>query len=50
VSSIQDSVQYLFDRPGTYFPSVRVVTHHTGDRHDRHGRVMRLAPCRVVVQ
>jgi hypothetical protein len=50
VSSILDSVQHVFDQPGTYFPSVRVVTHHTGDRVDRHGRVMNLARCRVVVQ
>ena len=50
VKSIQDSVQHVFDQPGTYFPSIRVVTHHTGDSDDRHGRVMNLARCRVVVQ
>ena len=37
------------DKPGTYFPSVRVTTHRDGDVHASQRRVVNLGRARVVV-
>jgi hypothetical protein len=43
------SVTHRFDRPGTYFPSVRVTAHREGDVAAVHRRQTNLARVRVVV-
>jgi hypothetical protein len=43
------SATYRFDRPGTYFPSVRVTVHREGDVAAVHRRQINLARVRVVV-
>ncbi|MDB5395180.1 MAG: hypothetical protein JWM91_2686 [Rhodospirillales bacterium] len=43
------SVTHRFDRPGTYFPSVRVTAHREGDVEAVHRRQINLARVRVVV-
>jgi hypothetical protein len=43
------TVIHRFDRPGTYFPSVRVAAHREGDVAAVHRRQLNLARVRVVV-
>ncbi len=43
------TASHAFERPGTYFPSVRVTAHRDGDRDAADCRVTNLARVRVVV-
>jgi hypothetical protein len=43
-------VRHAFDRPGTYFPAVRVTAQRQGDASSPHGRIMNLGRVRVVVR
>jgi hypothetical protein len=43
------ATEHAFDRPGTYFPAVRVSSHRDGDTDDRTRRIENLARVRVVV-
>ncbi len=40
---------FRFDRPGTYFPTLRVHSHRDGDPAAKHARIPNLARVRVVV-
>ncbi len=39
----------VFERPGTYFPAVRITSQRAGDTAARHGRVQNLGRVRVIV-
>jgi hypothetical protein len=41
--------RFAFERPGTYFPTVRVTANRDRDTNSRYGRVYNLARSRVVV-
>ncbi|HVN51001.1 MAG TPA: hypothetical protein VMT43_06185 [Acidimicrobiales bacterium] len=43
------SVTHTFDRPGTYFPALRVTTQRLGDAETPYARVQNLGRVRVVV-
>jgi hypothetical protein len=42
-------LQHVYERPGTYFPGVRVTSHRRGDVRATSGRIANLARARVVV-
>lgn len=49
-SSLRLSTAYTFDRPGTYFPSVKVSSNRTGDVGDDRRLIVNLGRARVVVR
>lgn len=50
LSTVRQETRHTFERPGTYFPSARVVAHGAGDGGDTFARVMNLGRCRVEVE
>ena len=44
------NVDYTFDKPGTYFPTLRVVGQRQGDPNNAYARITNLARVRVVVK
>jgi hypothetical protein len=46
---VELAVQHVFDRPGVYYPAVRVRSHRHGDLDARFGRIENLDRVRVVV-
>ena len=46
---LEATVERAFERPGTYYPAVRVASHAGGDVAARDGRVLNLARVRVDV-
>lgn len=44
------SASYRFDKPGTYFPTLRGVSQREGDAATPYGRIRNLDSVRVVVK
>jgi hypothetical protein len=47
---VRETLEHAFDAVGTYFPSVRVASHRSGDRAAPDGHVLNLARVRVEVR
>jgi hypothetical protein len=47
---LHHETRHVFERPGTYFPSARVIAQAVADADDVFARVMNLGRCRVIVE
>ncbi|CRK38145.1 hypothetical protein BN1723_004383, partial [Verticillium longisporum] len=47
--SVDASVHFAYEEPGTYFPAIKVTAHRNGDTEAVFGRVSNLGRCRIVV-
>ncbi|KAH6678978.1 hypothetical protein VD0002_g5677 [Verticillium dahliae] len=47
--SVDASVHFVYEEPGTYFPAIKVTAHRDGDTEAVFGRVSNLGRCRIVV-
>ncbi|KAM0335003.1 hypothetical protein ACHAQA_000037 [Verticillium albo-atrum] len=43
------AASFIYDKPGTYYPVIKVTAHRDGDTESTFGRISNLARCRVVV-
>jgi hypothetical protein len=48
-AQVRLTTTYVYDRPGTYFPSVRVLSHREGATDAKYRLIPNLGRCRVVV-
>ncbi|KAH7119213.1 hypothetical protein EDB81DRAFT_766824 [Dactylonectria macrodidyma] len=47
--SVDVMASFVYDKPGTYYPVIKVTAHRDGDKGSIFGRVANLGRCRVVV-